>query len=439
MTSAPQADLPSQQLLSRTRRKLRTLLPLPGDELLSRGMLYGILAIYACTTYSIIVTGGGLIYYDTLTYYDTLNASWWFALPALLTIAATLRPIHNWLRPSIDRLVYDWHADPYAVISELQQHLALEPEQTPQAIMGAIVATIAATLRLPYVAIETDLGSGLPSTTYGAQIDHTERVTLPLAFRSTQIGALHTAARRPYESLSTNDLSLLHDLARQVGITLHAARLSDALQSSRAQLVTAREEERRRIRRDLHDGLGPTLASLRLQLSALRHRVSHNPDAERLIDELRADVRAATAEIRRLVYDLRPPMLDEFGLLGALHNLEVTGDGLARTIEAPAALPPLPAAIEVAIYRIAAEALHNIVRHAQATRCTIRIALDEAFLTLTVTDNGRGLPANYLAGVGHHSMVERAAELGGTVTILPAPAGGTSVNAVFPLKAVPND
>ncbi|NCC36372.1 MAG: sensor histidine kinase, partial [Chloroflexia bacterium] len=227
---------------------------------------------------------------------------------------------------------------------------------------------------------------------------------------------------------------LAGDLARQVGITLHAAQLSDALQASRAQLVLAREEECRRIRRDLHDSLGPTLASLRLQLSALRHRVRHDPDAEHLIDELRADVRAATADIRRLVYNLRPPMLDEFGLVGALGHVAQTSDGLTRTLDVPETLPTLPAALEVAIYRIAAEALHNIVQHAHATHCTVKLAINEMSVTLTVIDNGCGLPATYLAGVGHHSMQERAAELSGHVAILPASSGGTCVRASFPLK-----
>lgn len=259
---------------------------------------------------------------------------------------------------------------------------------------------------------------------------------IPLAYRDEALGVLRASARQPHERLSVDDLRLLTDLAQQVGITMHAAQLSAALQNSREQIVLAREEERRRIRRNLHDGLGPTLASLRLQLSALRHTVGGNPDAERLIDDLRGDVRAATAEIRRLVYDLRPPMLDEFGLLGALRNLGVSSDGLSRSIEAPEQLPPLPAAVEVAIYRIAAEALHNVARHAQGTRCTIRLEVDISRLTLTVTDDGCGLPATYLPGVGHSSMHERATELGSSLSIAPASERGTCVAATFPLKLV---
>ena len=333
--------------------------------------------------------------------------------------------------------MYGQHDNPYALLSQLNQQL--EGATAPDALLPTVAATLAATLNLPYVAIETDLGAGQPAATYGTPPRHAEIISIPLAYRTAALGTLLVSARRPHEHLSAGDTRLLVDLARQVGITLHAAQLTDALQASREQLVLAREEERRRIRRDLHDGLGPTLASLRLQLSALRPTVRHDPEAaEHLIDELRTDVRTATAEIRRLVYDLRPPMLDEFGLLGALHNVGLTNDGLTRSIEAPAALPSLPAAIEVAIYRIATEALHNIVRHTEATGCTIRLALDDHNLTLTVTDNGCGLPANYLPGIGHRSMQERAEELGGSVTILPAPDGGTCVTAIFPFKGVPD-
>ncbi|MBC8077180.1 MAG: GAF domain-containing sensor histidine kinase [Chloroflexales bacterium] len=392
-------------------------------------MLYAILAAYASAIYGIVVTCGGLIYWWTI------NPPWWSSLIAVLIIAATVLPVHSWLSANIDRLVYDWHDDPYAAISDLRQHLDRERDQTPQAIAPAIACTIAATLRLPYVAIEADLGLGTQTMAYGVQLARTDLLTIPLVYGDVQIGALHTAARRPSESLSASDLRLLHDLARQVGITLHAVRLSDALQTSREQLVTAREEERRRIRRDLHDGLGPTLAALRLQLSALRRTLRHSPDeAERLVDELRGDVRTATAEIRRLVYDLRPPMLDEFGLVGTLRNLGPTGDGLTRSVQAPEPFPLLPAALEVALYRIAAEALHNVVRHAQATHCTIRLAVNASAVTLTVTDNGCGLPATYLAGVGHRSMHERAAELGGGVTVFPMPSGGLGIAAIFTLK-----
>jgi len=401
-----------------------------GDALLSAGLRYLVLTFYVAIVYVLVLAFGGVT--D-----EPVSIPWWLNLIALLIIAPTFLPVHGLVRRSVNQLIYGQHDDPYAVLTQLNQHL--EASVTLDALLPSLAATLAATLKLPYVAIETDVTAERPVATHGTPPRHVEIISIPLVYRTTALGTLRVSSRSPHEHLSADDTRLLTDLARQVGFTLHAAQLTDALQSSREQLVLAREEERRRIRRDLHDGLGPTLASLRLQLSALRHIVSDNREAKHVIDELRADVRAATAEIRRLVYDLRPPMLDEFGLLGALRNLELTNDGLQRNVEAPDALPPLPAAVEVAIYRIAAEALHNVARHAQATHCTISIVLNDDTLTLTVTDNGCGLAPNYLPGIGHHSMYERAAELGGTVAISPAPAGGTCIAAAFPLKVVHHD
>ena len=199
-----------------------------------------------------------------------------------------------------------------------------------------------------------------------------ERV--PLSYRSNVVGELRVAARRSDEPLSQSDLAVLRDLAHHVGISLYAAQLTADLQHARERLVIAREEERRRMRNDLHDGLAPTLSSLQLQLGAVRNLMRQNPDqAETIINDLREDLREATAAIRQLVYDLRPPMLDELGLVGAIKSLNLSGSEFCLEVHSPEALPALPAAIEVAVYRIATEAIHNVSKHAQATECVVCI------------------------------------------------------------------
>ena len=401
---------------------------LSGDALLSHGLRYGILATYVSAIYVVFLVLGGVK--ESL-----FGAPWWATLGALLVIAATVLPVHTWLRASIDRLVYDWHANPYAVLSEVRQHLDDEREQTPDAIVPTIAATIAVTLRLPYVAIEADLGDGSRTTTHGTRPRLAEILTIPLVYRGAEIGALHAAARRAGESLSENDWRLLRDLAQQVGITLHAARLTNALQASREGLVSAREEERRRIRRDLHDSLAPTLASLRMQLGAVRRAVREHPEeAETLIDGLRDDVRDATAAIRRLVYGLRPPLLDEHGLGGALRSLGTVIAPATLTLDLPEPMPRLSAAIEVALYRIATEAVHNVARHARATGCIVRLETPPGAILLTIRDDGLGLPSDAGGGIGLTSMRERAAELGGTLSIAAAPEGGTHVSARIPWR-----
>jgi signal transduction histidine kinase len=215
-----------------------------------------------------------------------------------------------------------------------------------------------------------------------------------------------------------------------------------------------REEERRRLRRDLHDGLGPTLAGLAFGLDGARGLLTEEQrDADRLLAELKAQTQAAVSDIRRLVYDLRPPALDDLGLISAIreqaarHGLladrqqygtggAVHDSGLVFSVETPEQLPPLSAAIEVACYRIALEAMTNVARHAKARSCRVSISVDDLgqVLELEISDDGVGMPKDRRAGVGMNSMRERAAELGGTCTVSTATSsGGTSVLARLPL------
>ena len=207
-------------------------------------------------------------------------------------------------------------------------------------------------------------------------------------------------------------------------------------------MVSAREEERRRLRRDLHDGLGPTLAGQTLKVGAIRNLLTSDPSAaDRLLLELGGEIESAIADIRRLVYALRPPALDELGLLAALRAEAqgASGSGgdpetkLSVTVDAPNTFPPLPAAVEVAAYRIACEALTNTIRHAHATSCRIRLMLDDA-LRVEISDNGIGLPVERRTGVGLISMRERAEELGGACVITAAPGRGVHVLVTLPLE-----
>ncbi len=216
---------------------------------------------------------------------------------------------------------------------------------------------------------------------------------------------------------------------------VQAATLAADLQASRARLVTAREEERRRLRRDLHDGLGPSLAAIVLKLNATQNRGDESARAE-LLDQTLAEATSAIAEVRRLVDDLRPPAIDEVGLVGAIRQRAasfVQGAELDVEVAGPAALPPLPAAVEVAAFRIAAEAMTNVARHSGATRCLVHVAVNGGF-ELTVSDNGHGARPGTSSGVGWTSMSERAEELGGSCTVTSRAGGGLVVRAVLPLS-----
>ncbi|HEY6406517.1 MAG TPA: histidine kinase, partial [Ktedonobacteraceae bacterium] len=291
-------------------------------------------------------------------------------------------------------------------------------------------------------------GEFVIAASYGSAQDGLVR--LPLNYQGEQIGELILAPRGPGASFTPADRALLDDLARQAGVAAHAVRLTtdlqrltSELQQSRTHLVTVREEERRRLRRDLHDGLGPTLGALTLTAGSARYLYTRDADAaDALMDKLERDIAATVAEIRRLVYALRPPVLDEHGLVAAIRECAVpyTTPGresaslssFALSIHAPEPLPPLPAAVEVAAYRIAQEALTNVARHARARTCLVCLTLSES-LQLDITDDGIGLPEGQRLGVGLLSMRERAMELGGTCEVRRLPAGGAQVIARLPL------
>lgn len=215
------------------------------------------------------------------------------------------------------------------------------------------------------------------------------------------------------------------------------ARTLTRLRLAQQRMVEAVENERRRLRHDLHDGLGPALAGIALGMRAAASTVSTNePATATLLGRLAEEAEACLEEVRRLVYDLRPPALDQLGLQAAVASY---AERCCSAPEAPALqlfveeLPPLPAAVELAAYRIAVEAVTNAARHAQASTLLLGITTDGAVVAIEVTDDGRGLPVDLVAGVGLVSMRQRAESIGGQLKVCTGVRGGTSVQARLPL------
>jgi signal transduction histidine kinase len=305
-------------------------------------------------------------------------------------------------------------------------------------MLPAIIETVAHALKLPYAAIALKRGDELQTAAvYGTPVE--AALTLPLVYQTETIGQLTLGPRQRGETFTPADRRLLEDLARQIGVAAHAVQLTADLQRSRERLVATREEERRRLRRDLHDGLGPALGGMLLKLDALGDELRCDPaQAALLLGELKRDVQAAVVDVRQVVYALRPPALDELGLVGALRLLasQYQRPDLQVALDAPEALPPVLAAAEVAVYRIVQEALTNVVRHAQASACVVSLVMRDR-LEVSVRDNGHGMPAQQSVGVGLLSMRERATELGGECAITSSGAEGTVVCAWLPLTQPP--
>jgi signal transduction histidine kinase len=246
---------------------------------------------------------------------------------------------------------------------------------------------------------------------------------------------LVVAPRVAGESFTTAERRLLEDIARQTGVVVHNVRLTSELQRARERLVTAREEERRRLRRDLHDGLGPKLAGQALILEAVRDSLEPESHNRALVDHLIDDSQTIVSEVRELVHGLRPPALDEHGLAGALRLLAARCESskLQVSVSTPDPMPPLPAAVEVAAYRIAQEALTNVVKHAEARSCHVNLAINQV-LELHITDDGNGFSETRSTGVGLTSMRERAEEIGGHCFVQAEKNSGTRVTAQLPIR-----
>lgn len=396
------------------------------DLVINRALVYGALSVIVVTAYILLVGGLGYLFQSSGTLI--------FSLPVTGLIALVFQPLRERLQQAVNRLLYGDRDDPVRVLTRLGERL--DASVAPAAVLPVLAEAMAQALRLPYVAVRlTGDSESSPAAEYGRKPANSSQFDeIPLTYQSEVVGQIIVSPRAGEGGFASGERTLLQNIARQVGMAAHAAQLTRDLQRSRERLVNAREEERRRLRRDLHDGIGPTLASQALALESIEKLITHDPiRALALTNDLKGQTRDAVLEIRRIIHDLRPPALDDLGLLEALREaIARLGSGqLTITLEAPPAFPPLPAAVETAVYRVAVEAVTNVLRHARALNCRVRLSL-EGGLRLEVVDDGVGLPADFRPGVGFHGMRERTEELGGTFSY-GSSADGTNILVTLPV------
>lgn len=320
----------------------------------------------------------------------------------------------------------------------------LESSMPPHLVLVTVCKTLAQLLCVPQVIISLRR-SNSDDFELGAQYQNNDALCAvpgsrlktqrhPIAYRGDTIGLLSILCDQDNPPLTAEDHKSVALIAQHLGGPAYVVRMTRDLQHARERLVLTREEERRRLRRNLHEAVGPTLTTIALKMGALRERVRVDPSSDALVTELREQVRDVVTQIRHVIYDLRPPALEELGLLTTIREQaqQFSSGGLQVTVQAPDFLPPLPAAVEVAAYRIVQEAMSNIAVHSRASRCTVRLRIN-AELHIDVIDNGIGVPERLQAGVGISSMRERVGELGGVCAFLSAPGGGTHVSVRLPL------
>ncbi|MEU4700301.1 sensor histidine kinase [Nonomuraea dietziae] len=377
------------------------------------------LVVNRALVYAVLTAVVGAVYFGIIAVAAGLGS--WAGLVAALAAGALFHPVRQRLQEVADRL-FKVERDPYRVADRLNQ--SVQRASGPVEALESAATAIRQALQADGVAVEVLLSDG--SLRRVCDGEPGEQAT-PLIWHGRPVGRLLLAGEPP-------DPGLLDMLVRHLAEVAHAVRLTADLQRSRERILATREEERRRLRRDLHDGLGPTLASLAMTVDEARLRLSKDPAAvDPLLHRVRSQMATAIGDVRDLVYGLRPPALDELGLEGALRSL-AEGPGPRVVVVVTGRLKDLPPEVGVAAYRIAQEAVTNVRRHAHATTALIRLERQEE-LWLTVSDDGIGLQEERRNGVGLASMRERAAEAGGDCVVTGRPGGGTEVVVRLPLKA----
>ncbi|MCP3424111.1 sensor histidine kinase [Nocardioides pinisoli] len=351
-------------------------------------------------------------------------------LVVLVLAIVVYGPLRAWLGGLVHRLLLGRRSDRYGAVSALAARL--ETIGTVDEQLPALASAVADTFKVRHVRVEVITpDGGLLSASHGTPPAEVQEIDI--AYQDERIGRLVLPAQGYRSMLSPRDQGLLVDLVRQAAVAIRARLLATELQESRERLVLGREDDRRRIRRDLHDGLGPALGGVALRLQAAGNAIEADPDrARELVAVARTEVGEALDDVRRLVHDLRPPALDDLGLEAAVRqqaervrsevDVSVRADGTTG----------LPAAVEVAAYRIVSEALTNVVKHAGASHVDVCLEAGPAALTVVVADDGRGIAEDVTAGVGLLSLRERAEELGGRCEVVCPEGGGTTVRAVLP-------
>jgi len=349
------------------------------------------------------------------------------ALAALAVVALLAAAAHDQLQQVVDRVVVGQRQDPQGVLTSLRRRLDLATG--PLDALGQLAQGLSDTLRLPYVRIEP-LEPGIPPITSGAPTGET--VWFPATEGAERLGTLTVGRRGGSSRFTRRERRTLEAVAGQVGTLLRQATLSAEIQGQREQLVTAREDERRRLRRDLHDGVGPSLAGIAMQLDGLAGRLAEDPELAARAEAARDDLRRTVSSVRRMVDGLRPPALDDMGLEGALRQLIDRYDGqVSLRCDVPL---DLPAATEAAAYLIVSEAVTNAMRHSGCDHCQVELSPTAPWLLITVADDGHGIPESAPRGVGLTSMRDRAAEVGGLLEVTTT-SQGTVVRTHLPLEA----
>lgn len=391
--------------------------------------LWGIAAVLRRSLVYVVLTAAVVTVYLAVSAF-TAQALGDTPIPGVLAAAVVvvgLTPARDRLQRAVDRFIYGRRPDPVQALGHLGDRIADADEAdllhtALHSVAGSVGAAGAAVIAADGH-IVSSIGTSPCTYEIGSlRLGGQNLGTLQLATRYTPPASRNDAERRLHAALTS-----------QVAVVVRAAKLTEELTAERDQVVNATRTERDRLRRDLHDGLGPSLSGVGLGLQALTDAVDTNNKTActALLERISTEVATAVHDIRRIIEDLRPAALDQHGLADALdrHAASLSNQ---ITVTVTTTRRPLPPNVETAAYRIVTEALTNVTRHANARHAQVTITTDDHTLRLTIADDGDGGADTSPPGVGLTSMHRRAETLHGTCTI-DSTTTGTTVTVTLPL------
>jgi signal transduction histidine kinase len=395
------------------------------DAVLARGLTWlGLSCTLVMVYLGVVHVLAGLL--------DHGSTAGWPGVAGAAVVVALAPALHRAIRSEINLRVHGNQDDPGTALSHLERRLEERPVggESAQALLSAAMTSLTGRLGLEGVRLRLADGGSVHS---GDQADL--RYDVPLRHAGRDVCVLQLPV--PLDELDRGQRRHLTRLLPRLAMVAHGALLERMLERATGEMAGVREDERRVLHRELHDGLGPALAALALKTEIARDLVVSDPGrAREILDDMVPQLARTVSEVRSTVLGLHPSTLDELGLEGALRELVEAFNGPGQRVHldcTPGAVSELPAESELAAYRIVAEALTNARRHAGAHRVDVRVHRIQACVEVSVIDDGTGIADDRQPGIGLGSMAQRALDVGGRLDILPSPSGrGTCVRAVLP-------
>ena len=409
------------------------------DIVISKAVLYGSLAVFITAVYVGLVAGVG-----TLVGH---RGSPLLAALAATVVAVAFQPVRQWAGRLANRVVYGRRATPYQVLSEFAQRIGGAYPQ--QDVLPQMARMVAAGTGAEQVVVWLRVGDELvPEAASGTRQDAAPRpvdgqdlpvlpdtdLSVPVVHQGSLLGAISIRMPRD-EPLRPAGEQLVADVASQAGLVLSNVGLIEDLRASRQRLVTAQDETRRRLERNIHDGAQQDLVALAIKLGIAKSVVDDDPaEAKELLGELQTDTSATLENLRDLARGIYPPLLADLGLVAAL-NAQASKSPVPVTVEANG-IGRFGQDTEAAVYFCCLEALQNIGKYARATQARICLQAQNGTLSFTVSDDGAGYDARDTPlGSGQRNMADRLAALGGRLEVRSAPSQGTTITAHLPVPA----